>query len=216
MFRRDVLDLICGVSGVRTMRISTDNYLAHAVNLLAGSLLIDEQLVGYRLHGSNGFNKRAPLDGFLCHERLDQPHVKTFRLFLQDLILRFKHYSTYIDHPERIFEICAILDEPDRAVIGAPNPDAKSYFAELLAEHRLALQPIVGDAMIAKWIENAKRVWEPVNGACGRRHEHDDGARICRTSIHDIAREVWFEKQRWGLPYKIKQYIVKRRSGSNG
>lgn len=60
VFRRDALSLICDAGGFKDLRIGTDNFLAHFVNHLTGSLVFDETLVAYRLHGSNNFNKRPP------------------------------------------------------------------------------------------------------------------------------------------------------------
>ena len=37
------------------------------------------------------------------------------------------------------------------------------------------------------------------------------GLRLGYEVIHDIAREVWFERQRWGLPYKIGKWIASRK-----
>jgi FkbM family methyltransferase len=36
-----------------------------------------------------------------------------------------------------------------------------------------------------------------------------------RETIHDIAREVWFERQRWGLPYKIGKWLKTHRASRN-
>jgi SAM-dependent methyltransferase len=34
-------------------------------------------------------------------------------------------------------------------------------------------------------------------------------AKLNRETIHDIAREVWFERQRWGFPYKIRKWLTR-------
>jgi protein-L-isoaspartate O-methyltransferase len=35
----------------------------------------------------------------------------------------------------------------------------------------------------------------------------ENGVKLTETARHDLAREVMFERQRWGLPYKIKQAV---------
>ena len=119
-FRKDALDLVCGAEGLPSLRISTDNYLSHAINHLTGSLLLDETLVGYRLHGSNNFNKRPSLENFFCHNREDENYNLTRRV-------------------TRIFQICHLLDHADREP-GLPSWAARSRFHRLVVEKRLSWQ----------------------------------------------------------------------------
>lgn len=134
-FRRDALELVCGAEGLRDMRIGTDNYFANAINHLTGSLLLDETLVGYRLHGTNNFNKRPALDNFFCHNREDAHYHATRRLILDDLMLRFSHYAANMNDPAHIFRVCRLLDLPDRES-GLPRWAAQSRFSRLVAEQR--------------------------------------------------------------------------------
>ncbi len=151
LFRRDALDLICGASGLRELRIGTDNYLAKGVNQLTGSVLLDEQLVAYRLHGSNNFTRRPPLDGFTAHHKADEHDAQTRRILLDDLIMRFEHYSAFIDWPERILYICSRLDVPDPEP-GLPTPQSRSRFLRLLVQRRDDLTPIIGRVTMIKWM----------------------------------------------------------------
>ena len=139
-FRRDALELICAAPGLRDLRIATDNYLAHAVNHLTGSLILDETLVGYRIHGTNNFNKRPALENFRCHNRVDEHYHLTQRIMIDDLVSRFSHYAAHMDDPRRIFEICRILDHRDREV-GLPRWAARSRFHRLVVEHRQSWRP---------------------------------------------------------------------------
>ncbi|ACB94006.1 glycosyltransferase family 2 protein [Beijerinckia indica] len=153
-FRKEALDLIRDASGLHGLRIATDNYLAHAINFLTGSLILNEQLVGYRLHGGNGFNKRPALDGFICHNRIDEHFDKTCRVFLDDLMTRYAHYSAFMDVPERILEICLKVDVPDTEP-GLPYWAARSRFAHLLMERYHELEPFVGRTKMQEWMRRA-------------------------------------------------------------
>jgi len=150
-FRREALELIRGAAGLRQLRIATDNFLAHAVNLLSGSIILDASLVGYRLHGQNGFNKRAALEGFLCHNRVDEHFDKTCRVFLDDLIVRFPHYSANMERPVRILEICRKIDRPDDEK-GLPFWAARSRLARLLVEWHDELEPFIGSRSLQTWM----------------------------------------------------------------
>ena len=135
LFRRDALRLVCGAKGLPELRIGTDNFLAHFINHLTGSLLLDESLVGYRLHGSNNFNKRPALESFLCHNREDEHYHHTRRIMLDDLMLRFPHYAKNMEDPARIFGICRLLDGPDEEP-GLPRWAARSRFSRLIHDQR--------------------------------------------------------------------------------
>lgn len=145
LFRRDALDLVVGARAFAELRIATDNYLAHAVNQLTGSLILDAQLVGYRLHGSNGFNKRPALEGFLCHDRADEHHEPIRRLLLTDIIERFAHFAARINRPERLLHICARLDALD------PERRGGSQFRRLLEQHRAELEQVLGRGVVRRW-----------------------------------------------------------------
>ena len=175
LFRREALDLVSGAAGLRSLRIATDNFLAHFINHLTGSLLIDAQLVGYRIHGNNGFNKRAALDGFICHQRVDEHHQTVRHVILNDLITRFGHFSLNMTDPKRIFEICAMLDEPDPES-WLPRWASHSHFARLLVEQRDHLEALVGRATLAKWMIRARvPLWRLWRRAATREIEISEG-----------------------------------------
>ena len=67
-FRRDALALFLDNPDLAQLRSQTDLYLAFGINAVCGSILIDEPLFVYRLHGANVFTNRAQLAGFLSHD----------------------------------------------------------------------------------------------------------------------------------------------------
>lgn len=67
-FRRDALALFADTVGAAELRTQTDLFLAFGLNAVCGSILIDEPLFSYRLHGGNAFTSRAQLAGFLSFD----------------------------------------------------------------------------------------------------------------------------------------------------
>ena len=67
-FRRDALDLFFDGEGLGRLVSQTDLLLALAVNAVCGSILIDEPVFAYRLHGANVFTSRPQMRGVLCFD----------------------------------------------------------------------------------------------------------------------------------------------------
>ncbi len=61
-YRRDALLLFADNAKLATLRTGTDLYFAFGCSGLSGSVLIDEPLFAYRIHGGNIFTARAQLD----------------------------------------------------------------------------------------------------------------------------------------------------------
>ena len=66
-FRRDAVALFADNEEVRYLRTGTDMYFAHGIGGWCGSLLIDEPLFMYRLHGANSLTRRAQLHRSLSY-----------------------------------------------------------------------------------------------------------------------------------------------------
>jgi glycosyltransferase involved in cell wall biosynthesis len=60
-FRRDALDLFSDKPELPSLITGTDLYLCLCVNAVSGSVLVDEALAVYRIHGRNQFSNRAQL-----------------------------------------------------------------------------------------------------------------------------------------------------------
>ncbi len=61
-YRRDALALFADNERLTTLRTGTDLYFAYGCSGLSGSVLIDEPVFAYRIHGGNIFTARAQLD----------------------------------------------------------------------------------------------------------------------------------------------------------
>jgi glycosyltransferase involved in cell wall biosynthesis len=60
-FRRDALDLFMDMPDLPDLVTGTDLYLCLCANAVSGSVLVDEALAVYRIHGRNQFSNRAQL-----------------------------------------------------------------------------------------------------------------------------------------------------------
>ena len=60
-FRRDALSFWTRTPGLAELRRSTDSFFGRAVNALTGSVIIDQPLSAWRIHGANTFCKHAHL-----------------------------------------------------------------------------------------------------------------------------------------------------------
>ncbi|WP_158809526.1 glycosyltransferase family 2 protein [Beijerinckia sp. L45] len=61
-YRRDALRLFADNPRLQTLRTGTDLYFAYGCGGLSGSVVIDEPLFAYRIHGGNIFTAHAQLD----------------------------------------------------------------------------------------------------------------------------------------------------------
>lgn len=61
-YRRDALALFADNQSLQTLRTGTDLYFAFGCSGLSGSVIIDEPVFAYRIHGGNIFTARAQLD----------------------------------------------------------------------------------------------------------------------------------------------------------
>jgi glycosyltransferase involved in cell wall biosynthesis len=67
-FRRDALDLFTDQPELPSLITGTDLYLCLCVNAVSGSVLVDEAVAVYRIHGRNQFSNRAQLSHVVCYD----------------------------------------------------------------------------------------------------------------------------------------------------
>ena len=67
-YRRDALLLFTRDARLDGLLRNTDVYFARGIGALCGSALIDRPVVAYRIHGGNGFTRRAELEGVQSFE----------------------------------------------------------------------------------------------------------------------------------------------------
>ena len=93
-FRRDALDLFRDGENLADLKSQTDLFLALGINAICGSLLIDEPLFAYRLHGSNVFAGRPQLQGVLSFDVRSsaQPARTARRLILEQMVGKIERF----------------------------------------------------------------------------------------------------------------------------
>jgi glycosyltransferase involved in cell wall biosynthesis len=67
-YRRDALRLFSDNPELAHLRTGTDMYFAYAINALCGSVIIDEPVFIYRIHGANIYTRQAQLNHVLGFE----------------------------------------------------------------------------------------------------------------------------------------------------
>jgi glycosyltransferase involved in cell wall biosynthesis len=112
MFRRDALNLWAATPGLEELRYSTDAFFCYGINAICGSALIDIPLVGYRIHGKNGFAARLPLNNVRNYEVSSQAErsiealelllnaAKANHVFYRGLFWRNKRYRAMLSYLE--------------------------------------------------------------------------------------------------------------------
>jgi glycosyltransferase involved in cell wall biosynthesis len=94
-YRRDALNLFSDNPELAHLRTGTDMYFACAISALSGSVIIDEPVFIYRIHGANVFSRQAQLNHFIGFEAGgagDNNH-KTQLLIIDHLVAKAARFS---------------------------------------------------------------------------------------------------------------------------
>jgi len=87
-FRRDALQLVLANHALTSLKRSSDAYLNLGINVLTGSVLIDQPLAVYRHHSANGLARHPHLNGFFSFKRGREPdNSQIGRLLLIDYFM---------------------------------------------------------------------------------------------------------------------------------
>ena len=144
-YRRDALMLFADNAALATLRTGTDLYFAFGCGGLSGSVIIDEALFAYRIHGGNIYTSRAQLDrtlNFTIGGHGDS-NIKA-QLYLIDHLVR--HAKRFAPNLLLKLNLVALLFKLDRGDLDKALPR--------WARHSRAAQAIV-------------RHWDDVSGALG-------------------------------------------------
>jgi glycosyltransferase involved in cell wall biosynthesis len=98
LFRRNALDLFADACDAENIKRSMDAFFCRGINAVAGSVIVDMSLGGYRLHDTNTHNLRLPLDYTISFDRLKT--IETTESILDCII---HHIVMKCDRFERIF-----------------------------------------------------------------------------------------------------------------
>lgn len=152
-FRRDALNLFSDKPELRGLRTGTDLYFCLAVNAVSGSVLIDEAVAVYRIHGGNMFSRRAQLHHVLCYEPggTGDSNDQAESYVVDHLIERAERF---VGRGWTPFDFLWLLRRCDRA-----NPDEtvprwarRSRAASGLVKHFHAVAPLFGTPLLVAFL----------------------------------------------------------------
>ena len=120
-YRRDALALFADNARLATLRTGTDLYFAYGCSGLSGSVLIDEPLFVYRIHGGNIFTARAQLERTLNFTigGSGDSNIKAQLYLVDHLVERAARFA-----PNLILKLnlCALIACVDRADVDPALP----------------------------------------------------------------------------------------------
>lgn len=153
-FRRDALALFCDKPDLARLRSQTDLFLAVGINAICGSILIDEPLFAYRLHGANVFSNRAQLNGLLNFDVAKTVANANLarRLLIEHFIVQARRF---IQEPRQAQDLLRAVRRLDLAD-SAPHDDIPargSYAARLLADHFTEASGIFGRKEVMNFLK---------------------------------------------------------------
>jgi glycosyltransferase involved in cell wall biosynthesis len=143
-FRRDALDLFMDKAELPSLVTGTDLYLLLCVNAVSGSVLVDEALAVYRIHGRNQFSNRAQLSRVASYDpsRTSGMDQQARAYVVEHLVERAERF---VGRGWDRIDFLRLLRRLDR-----PNPDAttpwarRSRVASLLVGRFRELAPLFG------------------------------------------------------------------------
>ena len=148
-FRRDALNLICDNAGLSTLKAQTDLYLAAGVNAMTGSILIDEPVFLYRLHGTNVFSHRAQLQGIMPFDLVrTSQQTRLARSLLVDHFV--ENAGRFVQQPWQAPDFLQPLLSLDVTSTPTQLFAGRSHVARKLAEHFDQLAPLLGADTLIK------------------------------------------------------------------
>ncbi|SFK22324.1 glycosyltransferase family 2 protein [Methylocapsa palsarum] len=145
-FRRDALGLFAGNPALRNLRTGTDLYFCLGINAVSGSVLIDEPVAVYRIHGGNIFSKRPQLDHVLCYQPgCEGDSNDEAKAILVDHLI--DHADYFVDRGWTPFDYARLLrriDCSDPANTAAPKWSRRSRVANQLLARFKTIAPVLG------------------------------------------------------------------------
>lgn len=146
-FRRDALDLFSANPALGGLRTGTDLYFCLGVNAISGSVLIDDALAVYRLHGGNMFSKRAQLHKVLSYQPggTGDSNAQAKAILIDHLIERA---GFFLERGWTAFDYARLLRRLDcsdpAASARAPRWSRRSRVANQLVKRFKTIAPILG------------------------------------------------------------------------
>ena len=149
-FRRDALELFLDQPALETLRTGTDLYFCLGVNAVCGSVLIDDALAVYRLHGGNVFSKRPQLRNVLSYQPggSGDSNDRAKAILIDHLI---DHARFFVERGWTPFDFARLLRRMD-----CSDPDATAATPRWSARSRVATR------LLARYPAAAAALGEPI------------------------------------------------------
>lgn len=152
-FRRDAIELM--FSYKPGLYASLDAYLTRGISCLCGSLLVDEPLAYYRVHGKNFFARRPPLERMRAYaqEQLVSEETDVSREILRSYVHNAMYLSKVLEHHGFFFDAMSSAVKYGSHSLEAANA---RFLEEFLIEHRSALASAFGRDVFNEWLRRAR------------------------------------------------------------
>lgn len=167
-FRRDALALFADNPALDGLRTGTDLYFCLGVNAITGSVLIDDALGVYRLHGGNMFSKRPQLHNVLSYEPggSGDSNAQAKAILIDHLIDRA---AFFLQRGWTAFDYARLLrrldcSDPDAGPL-SPRWSARSRVASVLVRRFPAIAPVLGPWIVRGLMFASGAPWASVLSA---------------------------------------------------
>jgi hypothetical protein len=144
-YRRDALLLFSSHAALASLRTGTDMYFARGISALCGSVLIDEPVFNYRIHGGNIFTRHAQLNRILCYQPggSGDNNDNAALMLIDHLAANAKLFAQNEALQWNFLVLLYRLDVPDPRE-ELPRWAQKSRLAQQLVVHYANLAPLLG------------------------------------------------------------------------
>ncbi|MDQ6868089.1 MAG: glycosyltransferase [Pseudomonadota bacterium] len=153
-FRRDALCLFADNPALHNMKTGTDLYFCLGINAVSGSVLIDNAVAVYRLHGGNIFSQRPQLNHVLCYEPggAGDSNAKARAALVDHVVARAhrfvgQHDFIWIEFLWLLWRIDCENPDP-----GAPRWARRSRGVAALVKNYDSIAPLLGRWPVMAWL----------------------------------------------------------------
>lgn len=149
-FRRDALNLWAKAPRLAELRRSADGFFALAINVVTGSVLIDESLAGLRIHGANNFSQHPHLNNIRNYDVATSQRETQYRRTILDEMTRDPARFRF-NHPNLLKRSLFAADTRETCD-DAPAWARKSRLSHLFVTRYASLAAVAGESKIACWM----------------------------------------------------------------
>ncbi len=148
-FRRDALDLWTDTPRLAQLRRSTDGFFGRAINAVTGSVIIDQPLAAWRIHGDNNFCKQPQLGNLRNYDLVKELCSLHRRILLEEVMRDPARFPLF--DPDALRTMLETFDTPDIAP-DAPQWAKPSRLSYLLVREYASLSKLLGEQTMVQWM----------------------------------------------------------------